>query len=311
MISDNFLAILFPDLPEDHQNRSQTENVQNESKAPKLPTTFLSLPSELRQDILIRSYHLTSNEAIQCWNHPIDNGREWLQDFHRTQINAWANTLLLLDEKIIDDVEYVRNQWLEGIETLPPSFLPCCYLLGWQDLTEDERKVIWTSTQTGEEPWKRIHRKLYVLNRQWYYAKASPRSVVRGYNAAAHPPWDKQGGTPRKDENGQNEAKRWKQGPSRIMWEAFSSSHHPSTWKRLQDAVDVDIAWIVQTEKEYQEEIVQTEKECREEPVQTEEEYQERIVRAQAAEHGATSGNPPESFLSGIVKRLTKFRGLF
>ncbi|TLD36516.1 hypothetical protein E2P81_ATG02298 [Venturia nashicola] len=49
MIRDRFLTLLFPDSPEDDQVQSQIKSLVFETEAPKMPTSFLKLPSELRQ----------------------------------------------------------------------------------------------------------------------------------------------------------------------------------------------------------------------------------------------------------------------
>lgn len=258
MIRDEFLEIQFPNLPKDHQDRSQTESLKTETETPKSQTSFLTLPSELRQDILIRTYHIQSTEAIQRWNDPTDTGRTWLQTRHKTNINTWVKTLHSVNDNIIDDVDYIKTKWLQEVERLPPTYLPHPQPQKWSSLSETDRKAIWTLTQTSEEPWRRIHRKLYLYNRNWYHSKISKdSSFIRGTEYAAHPPWDKQGGPPRTYV--EYVVKWWRQGPSRIVWKENSRSHHPSTWERLLDAVDGDIAWIVRTENEYQRELVDAE----------------------------------------------------
>lgn len=251
MIHDQFLAVCFPKLPGIHDNETMASKKT-------LPTSFLTLPSELRQDILIRTYRVERFEAFQFWNHPLDNSREWLVDFHNTNVKEWTNKLQSIDEDIIEDVEYVTNKWLEEVETLPPSFLPSRILLTWADLFEGDRKAVWKHTQNGgEEPWNRIHRKPYILNRQWYHNDSGKErfAYVREWDAADYPPWDKQGGAPQENTYDAWKTKRWNQGPSKTAWMESSRDHHPSTWKKLLDAVDGDIAWIVQREKEYREEL--------------------------------------------------------
>lgn len=265
-----------------------------------LPTSFLTLPDELRQDILIRTYHATSILAIQRWNHPVDNGRVWLVDFHKTKIEEWANTLQLIDEDIIDDVGFVK-EWLKEVDNLPPS-LPNG-TLQWLDIIEDDRKAIWTFTQDGEERWKRIHRKLNILNRNWKHSKVNKDSDAYSSNSS-NPPWDKQGAQPATDKNGFEIEKRWKQGPSKILWKDNSSGHHPSTWKRLQAAVDGDIAWIVQKEKKYRDEF------ARLAPVTNTANPATPPSNPQAP-NAAAAGNPPVLPLSGILHWLADFRGLY
>lgn len=214
--------------------------------APKtLPTSFLTLPHELRQDILIRTYHATSILAIQRWNDPVESGIVWLVNFHKTKIDEWDNTLQSIDEDIIDDVAFVKKEWLREVDNLPPC-LPNGSLK-WLDIIENEPQAIWTFTQDGEEPWKRIYRKLYIFNRNWKHPKVhkDPDAYL---SRSRTPPWDKQGGQfasdgrPASDKRGREIEKRWNQGPSRIVWVETSSGNHPSTWKRLQAAVDGDIA---------------------------------------------------------------------
>ncbi|QDS74081.1 hypothetical protein FKW77_009530 [Venturia effusa] len=218
------------------------KTLQDESVAPKTsPGSFLKLPPELRQDILIRTYHATSISAFERWNDRLDNGRSWLIAFHKAKINDWANTLQSIDKDIAGDVEYVKAMWLKEVNSLPP-----CDPNGtvtWWDLSEPDRHLIWSFTQNGsEQPWKRIHRRLYILNRNWYHDQVGQDkfALLQGWKWSAYPKWDKQGGAPNK--SGDYNAKRWNQGSSKIVWKDTSKDHHPSTWKQLQDAVNGDLA---------------------------------------------------------------------
>lgn len=89
------------------------------------PTSFLSLPSELLQAILLYTSGIDDFPKcpIEEWSSThtpserlaaLVNELVWLKSFEkeRKYLQGWVATLLAVDEKIADDVRYVR--YVEG-----------------------------------------------------------------------------------------------------------------------------------------------------------------------------------------------------
>lgn len=96
------------------------------TKTPKKPTTFLSLPRELRQTILlygfgagILDFHQWRSEACTKWlSEPVYtwyDGCTSLLDRQHGSIKARARVLREVHAHIVDDVEYVEKQLGAGI----------------------------------------------------------------------------------------------------------------------------------------------------------------------------------------------------
>jgi hypothetical protein len=113
-----------------------------------MPTTFLSLPSELRQAILILTYDATTSS----WSSKLEE--------HIAKIENWSNTLndVLNDFHInlTDDLEYAKSIWLKQLQQTADN--------EWYDLLPKEREAIWHGTRGGISPWRWVHQVLLCLN---------------------------------------------------------------------------------------------------------------------------------------------------
>jgi hypothetical protein len=95
-----------PDLP-----------LESRKRRPQVQTSFLSLPNELRQAILLQSHE----ENFPYGWHFVWNGihNTWFQLFRRRfndwnpRFQPWANVLRQVHVDIIEDVNYVEGKWME------------------------------------------------------------------------------------------------------------------------------------------------------------------------------------------------------
>ena len=86
----------------------------------KNPTTFLSLPRELHQNVLLRTYN--TNDLVRQ-SHSLDDDDDetkawWLLfETHREWVKWWTRILDEVD-KIAEDIEWVNEQWSRSHQKL-------------------------------------------------------------------------------------------------------------------------------------------------------------------------------------------------
>jgi hypothetical protein len=88
------------------------------SIASNTKTSFLTLPSELRQAIIRDTYD--ENELIEATQQIKDRFLTWddLFDEHELHLEAWVDTLKEVHVGIADDVEYIGKKWQKNFVAL-------------------------------------------------------------------------------------------------------------------------------------------------------------------------------------------------
>lgn len=93
-----------------------------------MPEDFLNLPREVRQDILLRSFHPAIKEdeafnvnairlgALDCLSGITGLEPDEICDTTAPHILSWAQTLSSIHEVIEDDMPYVLHKCLEELE---------------------------------------------------------------------------------------------------------------------------------------------------------------------------------------------------
>lgn len=97
---------------------------QRTAEPPKPPASFLTLPSELRQQILLLSHDSLTFEYVFRTTVLLTNGYPEIRYANHifseqiSDIRAWAETLLQVDDVIEADVVYVYEKWAVSLEDL-------------------------------------------------------------------------------------------------------------------------------------------------------------------------------------------------
>jgi hypothetical protein len=88
------------------------------SIASNTETSFLTLPSELRQVIIRHTYD--ENELVGATQQIKDRFLTWddLFDEHELHLEAWVDTLKEVHVGIADDVEYIAKKWQRNFVAL-------------------------------------------------------------------------------------------------------------------------------------------------------------------------------------------------
>lgn len=164
------------------------------------PATFLSLARELRQSILTHSYpyeNYTSSWTFAGEKAKVDE----LVAALRTAIRPTCSAILL-------DIQYAETKWRAKLQEIQRA-VKVAGAAHCNDLEDQE--ALWTIICEGQAPWIRIHRKLYLMNRKWWYETAAGNEWVQKkeemektngkrdneafgslVDKHVHPPWDNQ-----------------------------------------------------------------------------------------------------------------------
>lgn len=97
-----------------HGTHPITNNTNTTIQAPhnSLPTTFLTLPRELRQKILIQTYDTNDlNQQLTFLDSDVDKAWELLIETRQKWAEWWATNIGSVDTQIIKDMEWVEEQW--------------------------------------------------------------------------------------------------------------------------------------------------------------------------------------------------------
>ncbi|QDS74084.1 hypothetical protein FKW77_009552 [Venturia effusa] len=220
---------------------SPAKNDQSSPPQP-LPGKFTSLASEHQQQILMESYDPTAD----C-----PSGEPWEYTTHFNAIEKWFTILNNTCLKIRPNLAYVKTQWTAQLNAKRLEIASST----WPTLTTAQREAVWVQTRgPRSSPWRRISRKLYILNRDWRFKTSKKYEhlyhEVGSYEAADQQipcPWDVQ--ARRRGLFGHLvdsgvQADNWVQGPSGMEWEASGARHMPHTWEALAGVADGDVAYI-------------------------------------------------------------------
>lgn len=227
-------------------------------KPNKPPATFLSLPCELRQKILLESYQ---HDEIAPWRVALDN-------------EQWSATLHAIHPTLILDVDYVNTKWVEGVMVVAEQQWSTREPSGKPTMSEEDRALVWTAYWGGTAPWTRVGRVLYLKNHKWWYAGEGsadwheamrqfvgdprPREVLgRIADLESCSSWDENGRIRDIRQYMHHQpAPHWVGGASGVEWDKTGCHHRPSSWDEvrdgsgsflsLQEVADQDIAWLQQ-----------------------------------------------------------------
>lgn len=114
-------------------------------RANRLPTNFLSLPSELRQKILLNIIDAPSQDLFpEAGKYEDGRTDTWYDEYHilLQEIEILSAKLKQCGPRTIDDVEYVRMRWTSRLSQLNESWL-------WNALIEGPER--WEETKDWEE----------------------------------------------------------------------------------------------------------------------------------------------------------------
>lgn len=85
---------------------SSTATIVSPATTKRKPSTFLTLPAELRQEILLNSF----GPGQAPYPHA-----PALRDYNE-QVKKWAATLCQVHADIVDDVMYVKGTWRDTMQ---------------------------------------------------------------------------------------------------------------------------------------------------------------------------------------------------
>lgn len=222
------------------------------------PVTFLSLARELRQNILIHSHNYEKDMDSWTFAEERAKGDELVAALEKAVEPTYC--------EILPDIQYAKTQWLIELRDTQRAVEAA----GARLCTDrEDEEVLWNITREGQAPWVRIHRKLYLMNRKWWYETAAGKKWLekrdeiretngnRDYEAFGslvdqhvHPPWDNHARCRSVLMNAVS-VTAWV-GPSGVEWCGPGygrSGHPPSTWEcagqvQLSEAADRDLAWL-------------------------------------------------------------------
>ncbi|RDI82163.1 hypothetical protein Vi05172_g7842 [Venturia inaequalis] len=221
-------------------------------KPNKPPTTFLSLPRELRQKILLESY---KNDDKSPWKVAPEN-------------QQWSASLNSIHPALAIDVDYVQGKSVENMMVIAGQHWCARQPSGKLTMKNEDRALVWTAYWGDAAPWYRVGRTLYLKTHKWWFqgggfeywhgALPSPLATVADRQVADEqifPPWDLQGRARDMHQNSWHETVAdWSGGASGVEWDKTGCRHHPSSWDEvrdvtgspisLQQAADQDIAWL-------------------------------------------------------------------
>jgi len=143
------------------KNRHTPVQSTKASKPALAPTSFLSLPAEIRQQILLHTHFIpinisTRNEANDYFFSSIFGG-EAIFDFSNEPLD-WIRTLRQIDPRLVDDLEFVEEEWRKQDQIARREALIAT--------------AMWRKAWDDEIPWVRKH--LQKLNGQKAVERKEP-----------------------------------------------------------------------------------------------------------------------------------------
>ncbi|TID23991.1 hypothetical protein E6O75_ATG02356 [Venturia nashicola] len=245
MIRDRFLTLLFPDSPEDDQVQSQIESLENETEAPKMPTSFLKLPSELRKMAQLR-------------------GRHELVEFYGTEKVKVAQLVAALEtavgrtcSAVLVEIQHAKTKWLAELRETQKT-LEAAGAAHFNGLEENKKRLGTSHVEdrhlglasTASSIW--LEKKKEIQKTKGNRNYESFRSLVDDH---VHPPWDNY--ARRHDMLRYAVSVDARVGPSGVEWCGPGYGrfgHPPSTWECLgfncelkRTSVELSRVWTTDT----------------------------------------------------------------
>lgn len=91
----------------------------------KTPTTFLSLPRELRHKILLLTYDV--NDLHDQFHLRYSSWNRWYNT-NKNYLNKWIVKLKKVHKDMVEDVEFVGRNWAQSLHDVREEFQELCRL---------------------------------------------------------------------------------------------------------------------------------------------------------------------------------------